>query len=162
MMTAIVKGRATMVDQADNHQKYENYRVQSRRLASALRSGFYLEAVFIEYAIIEDRLESALTHAGAFNPKKQGTITSKLTKLEKLCENRRGLARRYFTAELLAAIRAWKDRRNPLVHELMKQRATTADFEAVAREGEALVKTLKSKVGSFNRAVDRERARVAK
>ena len=58
-----------MTDRPDNQQKYENYRVQSRRLASALRSGFYLEAVFIEYAIIEDRLESALTHAGAFNPK---------------------------------------------------------------------------------------------
>ena len=58
-----------MTDQPDNQQKYENYRAQSRRLASALRSGFYLEAVFIEYAIIEDRLESALTHAGAFNPK---------------------------------------------------------------------------------------------
>lgn len=58
-----------MADKPDNQQKYENYRVQSRRLVSALRSGFYLEAVFIEYAIIEDRLESALTHAGAFNPK---------------------------------------------------------------------------------------------
>ena len=148
-----------MAEHPDNQQKYENYRVQSRRLSSALRSGFFLEAVFIEYAIVEDRLESALTHAGAFNPNRQRTITSKLTKLEKLCENRRGLARRYFTAELLAAIRAWKDRRNPLVHELMKQRATTADFEAVARDGEALVKTLKSKVGSFNRAMDRERAR---
>lgn len=117
-----------MTDQPDNQQKYENYRAQSRRQTSALRSGFYLEAVFIE-----DRLGSALTHAGAFNPKKQGTITSKLAKLEKLCENRRGLARRYFPAELLAAIRAWKDRRNPLVHELMKQHATTGDFEAVAR-----------------------------
>ncbi len=53
-----------MTDRPDNQQKYENYRVQSRRLVSALRSGFYLEAVFIE-----DRLESALTHAGAFNPK---------------------------------------------------------------------------------------------
>ena len=146
----------------NNQQKYENYRAQSRRLASALRSGFYLEAVFIEYAIIEDRLESALTHAGAFNPNRQGTITSKLKKLEKLCENKRGLARKFFSAELLAAIRAWKDRRNPLVHELMKQRATTGDFEAVAREGEALVKTLKSKVGSFNRAVDWEKARTAK
>ena len=143
----------------NNQQKYENYRAQSRRLSSALRSGFYLEAVFIEYAIIEDRLESALTHAGAFNPNGQGTITSKLSTLEKLCENRRGLARRYFSAELLAAIRAWKDLRNPLVHELMKQRATTEDFEAVAREGETLVKTLKSKVRCFNNAVEREWAR---
>lgn len=65
-----------MTDQPDNQQKYENYRVQSRRLASALRSGFYLEAV--------------------------------------------------------------------------------------AREGEALVKTLKGKVGSFSRAADREREREGK
>ena len=148
-----------MDELTDNQQKYENYRVQSRRLASALRSGFYLEAVFIDYAIIEDRLESALTHAGAFNSNRQRTITSKLTKLEKLCDEERGLAHRYFSAELLAAIRAWKDRRNPLVHKLLKQHATTSDFEAVAREGEALVKTLKSRVGSFNRALDRERVK---
>ena len=151
-----------MVEAANNRLKYENYGEQMRRLKSALHNGFFLEAIFIEYAIIEDRLESALTHAGAFNPNVQRTITSKLTKLEKLCENKRGLARRYFSVELLAAIRAWKDRRNPLVHELMKQRATMEDFEAVALEGQALVKTLKSKVGSFNNALEREWARKLK
>lgn len=41
----------------------------------------------------------------------------------------------------------------------MKQNASTGDFEVVAREAEALVKMLKSKAGSYNRAVDRERAK---
>ena len=145
--------------QVDNQQKYENYRTQSRKLSHALRSGFYLEAVFIEYAIIEDRLESALRHAGAYNPKAQKTITTKISKLEKVSENKRGLACRYFSKELFEAIRKWKEQRNLLVHELMKQDATTEGFEEVALWGKDLVKTLKSKVRSFNRASDHEEAR---
>ena len=141
---------------SDNQLKYENYGEQMRRLKSAIHSGFFLEAIFIEYAIIEDRLESALRHAGAFSPEKQRTITAKLNKLSKLCEAKKGLARKYFTPELIAAVRQWKGRRNPLVHELMRQRVSTEELEAFALEGESLVRTLKSKVGSFNRAVEYE------
>ena len=36
---------------ATNIQKYENYREQFNRLKRALASEFYLEAIFIEYAI---------------------------------------------------------------------------------------------------------------
>lgn len=42
-----------------------------------------------------------------------------------------------------------------MVHGLMKQDLGTEELEAFAREGEALVKGLKGKVGSFNRAVDK-------
>ena len=35
-----------------------NYCEQMRRLKKALGNGFCLEAIFIEYAILEDRLES--------------------------------------------------------------------------------------------------------
>lgn len=139
---------------ADNQQKYLNYCEQMRRLKKALGNGFYLEAVFIEYAILEDRLESALTHVSTFNVSKQGTITAKIAKLEKLCECKAGLARKYFSDELLEHIRAWKDGRNPLVHKLMKQQLTTNELDAFALEGESLVKVLKNKVGCFNRAPD--------
>lgn len=47
-----------MVQQADNMQKYLNYKEQMGRLKKAIANSFYLEAIFIEYAIIEDRLES--------------------------------------------------------------------------------------------------------
>lgn len=56
---------------SSNQQKYENYREQMSRLSKAMKAEFYLEAIFIEYAIMEDRLESALRHAGRFNPKKE-------------------------------------------------------------------------------------------
>ena len=53
-----------MTDQPiTNQQKYENYTEQFRRLKKALANGFNLEAMFIEYAIIEDRTESILRHA---------------------------------------------------------------------------------------------------
>ena len=48
----------------DNNQKYNNYREQFKRLDRSLKNEFYLEALFIEYAIIEDRTESVLKHAG--------------------------------------------------------------------------------------------------
>ena len=59
---------------ADNMQKYENYKEQFKRLNRALANGFNLEAVFIEYAIMEDRTESILRHAGKYEAylKKRG------------------------------------------------------------------------------------------
>lgn len=145
---------------ADNQQKYLNYCEQMRRLKKALGNGFCLEVVFIEYAILEDRLESALTHVSTFNVSKQGPITAKIAKLEKLCECKAGLARKYFSDELLEHIRAWKDGRNPLVHKLMKQQLTTNELDAFALEGESLVKVLKNKVGCFNRAPDGDYQRI--
>jgi hypothetical protein len=41
-----------------NMQKYENYKEQMNRLKKAMANAFYLEALFIEYAIMEDRTES--------------------------------------------------------------------------------------------------------
>ena len=48
---------------SENLQKYENYKEQFKRLNRALTNGFNLEALFIEYAIMEDRTESILRHA---------------------------------------------------------------------------------------------------
>ncbi len=45
-----------------NMQKYENYKAQIDRLNRAIKEHFYLEAMFIEYAVMEYRCESILTH----------------------------------------------------------------------------------------------------
>ncbi len=63
----------------DNMQKYENYREQMGRLKRAIREHFYLEAIFIEYAILEDRLEAVFRHAGKWRPK-EGKFVSIDTK----------------------------------------------------------------------------------
>ena len=78
-----------------NQQKYENYRDQFKRLNKAVASGFNLEAVFIEYAIIEDRTESILRHASRWDAylKKLGgrnqTLTSKIGYIKRQMESNR-------------------------------------------------------------------------
>ena len=50
------------MNKAENQLKYENYREQFKRLNSALNNGFNLEAMFIEYAIMEDRTSFVIAH----------------------------------------------------------------------------------------------------
>ena len=74
----------------ENQLKYENYKEQFQRLNSALKSGFNLEAMFIEYAIMEDRTESILRHAEkweAYLKSRKGrapNIDSKIRYIQKL------------------------------------------------------------------------------
>ena len=141
---------------ASNQEKYENYREQMSRLTKAMKAEFYLEAIFIEYAILEDRLESALRHAGKWNPKKNYSIYKKCTLLLKLTEDKNGLARKYFSEELIQSVLDWKDSRNCLIHALMNQSLHTSDLRELAKNGQQIVKTLNSKTTSFNRALQKE------
>lgn len=46
-----------------NVQKYEIYKSIHESLSKSLKYGFYYEAIFLEYAILEDRLASVLKYA---------------------------------------------------------------------------------------------------
>ena len=59
-------------------KKYLNYKEQMVRLKKAMAAQFFLEAIFIEYAVMEDRLESILRHSGVFYPERHNTIQAKL------------------------------------------------------------------------------------
>lgn len=141
---------------ADNMQKYANYKEQMGRLKKALSHGFYLEAIFIEYAIMEDRLESVLRHSGKWNPKpnEYWSIDRKLNRVAKIAEEKRSIAAKYFPKELTDVLRTWKEQRNQLIHALLKQSLHTEDLREHAETGHALVKTLCSKTTSYNRRVD--------
>ena len=71
------------MESLNNFQKYENYKAQMGRLNHAIKEHFFLEAMFIEYAIMEDRCESILTHAGVFRADRHITITRKVRKRQK-------------------------------------------------------------------------------
>ena len=143
------------MDKTENRLKYENYREQFKRLNSALNYGFNLEAMFIEYAIMEDRCESILTHAGVFNHEKHVNITRKVRRLEALCQSSE-IARKYFSQALLESILVWKEKRNQFIHALMKQTFTGKELEAFVMEGQTIIKTLSSKSTSFKRALERQ------
>lgn len=141
-----------MENKITNMQKYENYRMQMGRLSRAIKAEFYLEAIFIEYAVMEDRLESILVHAGKFNPEKQDNMHKKLRKLEEISREKKALAHKYFSAELIQSIFSWKKSRNDLIHALMKQNLVTDELKEVALSGRDIVKTLNTKSTSFRKA----------
>ena len=138
-----------------NMEKFANYKAQMGRLNHAIKEHFFLEAMFIEYAIMEDRCESILTHAGVFNVDRHVTITRKVRRLEALCQSNE-IARKYFSQELLESILAWKEKRNQFIHALMKQTFTGKELEAFVMEGQTIIKTLSSKSTSFKRALERQ------
>lgn len=137
-----------------NQEKYENYKAQMGRLNRAIKEHFYLEALFIEYAVMEDRLESILTHAGVFRADKHDSITKKIRRLEALCQSDK-LASKYCSPELIHSIMDWKDKRNTYIHSLMKQVFTGEELEKVVQQGLAIVKVLNNKSSLYKRAIER-------
>ena len=152
------------MDKTENQLKYENYREQFKRLKSALNSGFNLEAMFIEYAIMEDRTESILRHAGkweAYLKSRKGrepNIDSKIKYIQKLAENRKDLLHRYFSDEMLTELLSWKEDRNRLIHALLKQQLEHNEVSTLAEQGKQLVDELRKRAGNYNRAIDRRKA----
>ena len=140
-----------------NILKYENYKEQNRRLTNALQNKYYLEAIFIEYAIMEDQTESILRYEGNdIHSDSYVSIDRKITKIEKLAENKKGLARKYFTVEFMEQVRDWKKRRNSLIHALIKRNTTTQELIELAEEGRQLTKDLCRLSTNYKRAVERK------
>ena len=151
------------MNKPDNMLKYENYKEQFARLKSALNSGFNLEAMFIEYAIIEDRTESILHHADKWEAYlrsrkgRQVTLDSKIKYIQKIAEQKRSMPNRYFSGDLLDRVLEWKEDRNRLIHALMKQQLAHGEIGEVAAQGKSLADELRKKAGNFNRAADRQK-----
>jgi hypothetical protein len=147
---------------ADNAQKYENYREQFKRLKKALAAEFYLEAVFIEYSIIEDRTESILRHANMWEAcikKQRGhrvTLESKVNYIKEIAREKKSLAHRCFSDTVLDEILEWKEKRNRLIHALLKQTLTTEEVSEIAHTGDKLTKEIRNKSTNFNRAIERK------
>lgn len=151
------------MDKTENQLKYENYKEQFIRLKSALNNGFNLEAMFIEYAIMEDRTESILRHADkweAYLKSRKGrepNIDSKIRYIQKLAEQKKSLPNKYFSDNLLDRILAWKEDRNRLIHALLKQLLEHNEIRMLAEQGKQLVDDLRKRVGNYNRAIDRRK-----
>lgn len=140
----------------DNMQKHDNYTEQMGRLKRAMNSEFYLEAIAIEYAVVEDRLESILRHSGVFNPEKHDTLEKKRRRLAEMQRSKKGLVRKYISEELLQAIYDWKENRNPMTHTLLKLDLCVEDARAIAEEGQRIAKELNNKVSLYNKALERQ------
>lgn len=139
----------------ENMQKYGNYTENMGQLKKAMASHFFLEAVFIEYAVIEDRTESILRHTGVFNPEKHNTLAKKIGKIKEVSRNKNALLNKYITEEMMDNIREWSKKRNELIHDLLRQNLSSGELEQIALQGQKHAKLLCSKVTSYKRAIER-------
>ena len=138
----------------ENMLKYFNYKEQMGRLKKALTHQFYLEAIFIEYAVMEDRTAAILRYEN--NECKSANIGKKLNKIRTISRDKKALPGRYFDDELIDRIFEWKDKRNDLIHALIKQQLTTEELRSLAEEGDNLVKELNRRSQNYKRAVERK------
>ena len=142
----------------ENVQKYENYREQFIRLDKALKAGFNLEAIFIEYAILEDRASSILRYENnSVKPRgnRPPSIDAKLRKIKAIAREKKSLPNKYFQDEFIDQIVGWKEERNRMIHALLGQVLTTEELVSLAEEGKKLARELSNKAGNYKRAVER-------
>ena len=164
-------------DEQKNMLKYSNYRNQSARLKQVLADQFYFEALFIEYAVMEDRLMSCFHRAlkylrlsdekllREFEIKGLGAKCFTLEKIitDTLNEKRSGMLpedaaqcfKACFDGDLLKRLFEWCDKRNKLVHALMLQKITVSSLKQTADAEYELMKAVKSCAGKCNRALDK-------
>ena len=138
-----------------NVQKYETYKARMENLKRAMKCGYFLESILIEYAVIEDRVNSLLSHAGKGTSQKLHKKCEKIVKARE-CDDRFGKAlQKYISDDLIRDLDAWRVARNEIVHDLMKKPYNAEEFREVAEDGLAVVKLLSNRVKCCNRVSDK-------
>ena len=155
-----------------NMEKYKNYKTQFERLKKAMANHFYLEAIVIEYAIMEDRMRSILSHAGVANI--PWRISQKIEKIVSLTEQN-PLIGRYFAKDLkdkrnlLDEIVTWLNNnnhasknsvsRNSIIHNLLGIITTTENLHEIAEHGHILCRDLTDRANNYKRMLERQKAK---
>lgn len=136
-----------------NYEKNLKYRSLHEALTRALKSGFYYEAIFIEYAILEDRTSSILRHANVTI--NDPTLNNKIKAIKFNRAFKDNYVKKHLTFELLDSVRDWKSKRNDLIHDLVTIPYSNEEIKNIALEGNEIVKKLSNKSTLVNRYLDK-------
>ena len=143
-----------------NTDKYEVYKAMKTNLKKAMKAGFYYQAIFIEYTIIEDRTLSVLKHAGVKYQDSKGHDYKLAEKLKRMKGNpafNNAYVRKRITLELIERVENWKRDRDCLIHALARIPYDSEEVKGIAIRGKDLANTLDNKVRSVNRSMQRVR-----
>ena len=83
-------------------------------------------------------------------------MSRKLNKLESDAKFNEKNVRSKMPIELIEQIKLWKQQRDQLIHALLTLKTSTEQFEALAEEGNLLIKQFDNKVSSLNRYFDKK------
>lgn len=134
-----------------NMVKYEIYKTMYENLNKAIKYKYYYEAIFIEYAIIEDRLRAVLKYANVRYVDKNGRedkLSRKISKIKSRPEFATRFVKDRLSENLLDGIQDWANKRNALIHNLANVPYDSENVRLVAEEGRDIIKVFQSKSAS--------------
>ena len=142
-----------------NNEKRNKYANLMSKLNKATSNEYYYEAIFVEYAILEDRTSSLLKHAKIKNEDikthREYSVAQKLRIIKKNKKFSNDLyIKKHITDELIDNLFAWKTKRNDLIHDLVIAPYDNEDVKNIALEGECLIKRLNNKSKLVNNHLD--------
>lgn len=142
-----------------NEEKRNKYANLMGKLKKATNNEYYYEAIFIEYAILEDRTESMLKHARIKykdNKDRSFKISKKLNMLKDRKEFQDKYIKKHMNNDLLEKIYNWKNKRDKLMHDIVNLEYENEDIKNIALEGECLVIRLNNKSKLINNFLDKQ------
>lgn len=142
----------------NNKEKQNQYAILMSKLKRATKYENYYEAIFIEYAILEDRASSILKHAkvNVKTKKKNGPdLFNKLNaiKIDKKFDNE--YRRKHLPDEYLDEIQNWRQKRNTFVHNLIETKYNSKEVKKIALEGECYATKFSNKSSLLNKHYDK-------
>ena len=146
------------MEQMSNSSKHNIYKAMKSNLSKAMKAGFYYQAIFIEYAIMEDRCSSVLRHADVKYHDSYGKeikLSQKLNKLYSHSVFSDKYIRKRLPLTLIDEIRAWKKDRDGLIHDLANIPFDYQGVKTIAESGKEFVRKLENSVRSINTYLDK-------
>lgn len=131
-----------------NLEKRDKYAQLMKKLENATNNEYYYEALFIEYAIFEERTRAIFKHANVPYKNKNDmeySIDKKLRTIKTGKDFQDKYIKKHITEELLDKVINWKDQRNQLMHNIIKSNYDNEEVKNLALQGECIAKKMNSK-----------------
>lgn len=144
--------------QITNEEKRQVYATLKTKLKVAIQQEFYLEALLLEYNIMEDRLSSILRHSDLSYMRNDGeeiSIQKKLDKVSNAIRSKRIPIYKKVNQALVDEILVWKEVRNALVHKSCRRLYNNEEVKACALNGNELVRKLTNAAAAVKRAAEK-------
>lgn len=142
-----------------NLEKRDKYAQLMKKLEDATNNEYYYEAIFIEYAIFEERTRAIFEHAKVPYKNKNDREYSIDKKLKSIKTNKHfqdEYIKKHITEELIDKIIEWKNQRNDLMHDIIKSNYDNEEVKNLSLQGECLAKKINSKSQLVNNYLDKK------
>ncbi|GEM_PF-944409 len=132
----------------------EYFRDQYSKLRKSMKMEFYMEAIYLEYTLMEDYTELALHYAGMWNDylkKHRGhepMLDSKIRFIHSRAMEKKSMLNKYYNEELMDRLLSWRNERNKLLRAMQKENLTAEYLQRVAMSGKELADELKKRAAS--------------